>query len=146
MVRFILFMAGRLAVGLLALGLCGPAGAGAPRSLHFQHLGLEEGLPKESVLTILQDRTGFMWFGTQAGLVRFDGYRHQVFRNVPNDAASLPDNYVPASCEDGDGRLWFGTRGGLVRFDAARQAFVRQPLSGGPEQGGRNSAISAIIA
>jgi ligand-binding sensor domain-containing protein/signal transduction histidine kinase len=139
----------RLVVAMLALQLTALAWAGAPRSLHFQHIGLDEGLPQESVLAILQDRTGFMWFGTQAGLARFDGYRHRVFRNDPGDAASLPDNYVQAAYEDGKGRLWFGTRGGLVRFDAGRQGFVRQALSGATEQnvepGARNSAVTAII-
>jgi len=151
----------RLVVAVLALHLTALAWAGAPRSLHFQRIGLEEGLPQESVLAILQDRTGFMWFGTQAGLARFDGYRHRVFRNDPNDPASLPDNYVQAAYEDGKGRLWFGTRGGLVRFDAARQSFVRQALSGGAGRGmqvdtgddagraaeptARNSAVTAII-
>jgi len=140
-------VAGLLVAGLLAFGLSGPAAAAAPRSLHFQHLGVEEGLPQESVVTILQDRTGFMWLGTQAGLARFDGYRYRVFRNDPADAASLPDNYVQASYEDRDGGLWFGTRGGLVRFDAASQRFVRHDLSGGGGGPGsaHNTAISAII-
>jgi len=144
MSRFIPTLFRCLAVAVLAFGLCGPAGAGAPRSLRFQHLGVEEGLPQESVLTILQDRTGFMWFGTQAGLVRFDGYRARVFRNDPNGSATLPDNYVLASYEDPDGRLWFGTRGGLARFDAASQTFVRQNLSGG-DPGARSKPVSAII-
>jgi ligand-binding sensor domain-containing protein/signal transduction histidine kinase len=112
-------------------------------SLRFEHIGLEEGLPQESVLAILQDRTGFMWFGTQAGLVRFDGYRPRVFRNDPAEPGSLIDNYVHCAYEDGDGGVWFGTRGGLVRFNAARQDFVRYPLSAGGEAG-RNSAVSAI--
>jgi ligand-binding sensor domain-containing protein/signal transduction histidine kinase len=135
----------RLALGLLAIALCGLANAAAPRSLRFQHLGLEEGLPQESVLTILQDRTGFMWFGTQAGLSRFDGYRNRVFRNDPGDAASLPDNYVQVSYEDDEGRLWFGTRGGLARFDPASQTFVRQPLFDSSERAGHNATVSSII-
>jgi len=137
-----------LLLAMVALGLYIPSGlawAGAPRSLHFQHLGIEEGLPQESVITILQDRTGFMWLGTQAGLARFDGYRHRVFRNDPADANSLPDNYVQASYEDGEGRLWFGTRGGLVRFDAARNRFVRHAFTEGARQAGHNGAVNAII-
>ncbi|RYE79493.1 MAG: histidine kinase, partial [Oxalobacteraceae bacterium] len=133
----------RLLAAVLAFHLTALAWAGAARSLDFQHVGLEEGLPQESVLTIVQDHTGFIWFGTQAGLARFDGYRHRVFRSDPADPASLPDNYVHASYEDGAGRLWFGTRGGLVRFDAARQRFVRQNLSGTDDRGGR--AVTAII-
>jgi ligand-binding sensor domain-containing protein/signal transduction histidine kinase len=129
----------------LVLGLCAQAWAAAPRSLRFEHIGLDEGLPQESVLTILQDRTGFMWFGTQAGLVRFDGYRNHVFHNDQNDSASLVDNFVQSSYEDGAGRLWFGTRGGLVRFDDASQKFVRYPLFTNSERVVRNSAVTAII-
>jgi ligand-binding sensor domain-containing protein/signal transduction histidine kinase len=121
------------------------AGAPPARSLRFEHIGLDEGLPQESVLTVLQDRTGFMWFGTQAGVVRFDGYRASVFRNDPGDAASLVDNYVSCAYEDPQGRLWFGTRGGLVRFDAARQAFVRYSLFTSSERVARNSAVTAIV-
>jgi ligand-binding sensor domain-containing protein/signal transduction histidine kinase len=132
-------------LGLLAALLCAQAWAGAPRSLRFEHIGLDEGLPQESVMTILQDRTGFMWIGTQAGLVRFDGYRNRVFRNDPNDASSLVDNYVQSSHEDAAGRLWFGTRGGLVRFDEASQKFVRYPLFTSAERVARNSAVTAII-
>jgi ligand-binding sensor domain-containing protein len=109
---------------LLATGpaTAAPAPASASASvavghgLRFEHIGTDQGLPQESVLTVLQDRLGFMWFGTQAGLVRFDGYRAKVFRNDPRDVDSLVDNYVLCSHEDGAGRLWFGTRGGLVRL------------------------------
>jgi len=135
----------RLACGLLLACLCSAALAGAPRSLRFERIGLEEGLSQESVLAILQDRAGFMWFGTQAGLNRFDGYRNQVFRNDPNDPSSLADNYVQAAYEDGQGRLWFGTRGGLVRFDPVTRAFVRHPLLAGGERNARNSAVTAIV-
>jgi ligand-binding sensor domain-containing protein/signal transduction histidine kinase len=122
-----------------------PATAAAPRSLRFEHLGLEQGLSQETVKTILQDRAGFMWFGTQDGLSRYDGYRMRVFRTDPGDPASLPDSYVQASHEDGEGRLWFGTRGGLARFDEAAQKFVRYSFVSGSERVARNRAVSAII-
>src|SRR4051812_34672194 len=102
----ILFDVRRSAPGLLrVLGAClgclllwaaasSPVLAAAPRGLRFEHLGLEQGLPQETVKTVLQDRAGFMWFGTQGGLNRYDGYRIRVFRSEPGDPASLPDNYV----------------------------------------------------
>ena len=130
-----------LIVALLALGWS--AQAHATRGLRFVRMGVEEGLPQESVLSLLQDRAGFMWFGTQGGLVRYDGYHSRVFRNDPNDPASLVDNYVPASYEDDKGRLWFGTRGGLVRFDAAAQKFIRYPLMVDAHMH-RNSAVTSI--
>jgi len=86
-----------------------------------------------------------MWFGTQAGLNRFDGYRMTVYRNDPNDPASLPDNFVSASYEDAGGRLWFGTKGGLARFDPLRARFERYAPPDTQERRG-NRAVNAIAA
>ncbi|VXB11029.1 two-component regulator propeller domain-containing protein [Massilia sp. 9I] len=123
---FALMRGPRLAlVALLLMWIWGGCALAAPRSLRFERLSIEHGLSQQSVLTILQDRRGFMWFGTQAGLNRFDGYRVTVYRNNPDQPESLPDNYVLASYEDGQGRLWFGTKGGLARFDQATGKFVR---------------------
>ncbi|MES2129581.1 MAG: two-component regulator propeller domain-containing protein [Pseudomonadota bacterium] len=129
---------------LLALA-CASALASPPRSLRFEHLGVEQGLAQESVLTILQDRQGFMWFGTQAGLSRFDGYKMTVYKNDPAEPGSIVDNYVISSCEDEQGRLWFGTRGGLVQLERASQKFISYPeiATRGPSAG--NRAINAIL-
>jgi ligand-binding sensor domain-containing protein/signal transduction histidine kinase len=141
MFRFLLAAAATVLISIASL----PAQAGAPRSLRFEHLGLEQGLSQETVKTILQDRAGFMWFGTQAGLNRYDGYKIRAFRSNPTDPSSLPDNYVQASYEDGEGRLWFGTRGGLARFDEAGQKFIRYPFVSGSEPVARNRAVAAIV-
>ena len=112
---------------LMSILLCWADAGAAPRSLRFERLGLEQGLSQESVLNVLQDREGFIWIGTQAGLNRYDGYKVRVFRNDPLDRTSLVDNYVMASYEDSEGRLWFGTKGGLTRFDKTLENFVRYP-------------------
>ena len=129
-------------LAILSWSIAGAANAASPRSLRFERLGLEQGLSQESGLTILQDRTGFIWIGTQAGLDRYDGYQVKVFRNDPLDRTSLVDNYVQASYEDSQGRLWFGTKGGLTRFDSAQQRFVRYPAPGGMAQ--NNQTVLAI--
>src|SRR5471032_3116720 len=100
--------------GLLLLASSSFAGA-APLSLRFEHLGVEQGLAQESVTSILQDRHGYMWLGTQAGLSRYDGYHMTVFKNDPSNPNSVLDNYIQALFEDGDGRLWIGSKGGLDR-------------------------------
>jgi ligand-binding sensor domain-containing protein/signal transduction histidine kinase len=141
MFRFLLAAAACFLISIASL----PAHAGAPRSLRFEHLGIEQGLTQETVKTILQDRAGFMWFGTQGGLSRYDGYRIRAFRSDPADPGSLPDNYVLASYEDSEGRQWFGTRGGLARFDEAGQKFVRYPFVSGSERVARNRAVAAIV-
>ena len=114
---------------LLLACACLPASAAPPRSLRFEHIGVDQGLAQESVTTVAQDRQGYMWFGSQAGLSRFDGYKMTVFKNDPADPASIADNYVLCSLEDEQGRLWFGSKGGLSRFDAASQKFVNYTLA-----------------
>ncbi|ELX12458.1 sensor histidin kinase [Janthinobacterium sp. HH01] len=111
--------------GLLLLALLSIARA-APLSLRFEHLGVEQGLTQESVTAVLQDRHGYMWLGTQAGLSRYDGYRMTVFKNDPANARSLLDNYVHALYEDGNGNIWIGSKGGLDRYDPATLSFVHQ--------------------
>ncbi len=100
----------------------------AQRHPLFEHLTVSEGLSQGSVTCILQDRLGFMWFGTQDGLNRFDGYAIRVYRNNPEDSASLAENFVTTLIEDRNGTLWVGTVGNeavLNRFDPLTEGFVR---------------------
>ena len=84
-------------------------------SLHQQVWRTEDGLPQNTVPAILQSRDGYLWAGTELGLVRFDGQHFTVFdrRNTPE----LKSNFVDALLEDHRGNLWIGTvGGGLTRF------------------------------
>ena len=83
------------------------------------------GLSQSAVNCIYQDRHGFMWFGTEDGLNRFDGYAFGVFRRQPGDPASLSHNFVWAVTEDAEGGLWVGTEGGLHRRAPGSTDFVR---------------------
>jgi ligand-binding sensor domain-containing protein/signal transduction histidine kinase len=96
----------------------------APLSLRFEHLGVEQGLTQESVSAIIQDKHGYIWLGTQAGLNRYHGYRVTPFKNDPANPRSLQDNYVQALYEDAAGQLWVGNKGGLDRYDPVTQGFV----------------------
>lgn len=128
----------------LAAGLAPASHAGAAqRSLRFERMSVDQGLSQHSVLSILQDRQGYIWFGTQAGLHRYDGYRMTVYRTDINDPGSLPDNFVAASYEDAGGYLWFGTKGGLARHDPITGRFQRFALA----EPGRSviRAVNAIV-
>jgi len=92
--------------------------------LRFKHLSLEQGLSQSVVGAILQDDLGFMWFATQDGLNRFDGYDFRVYRNDPSDANSLGDGVIQALCEGQGEALWVGTNdGGLCRYDLTSGQF-----------------------
>ncbi|HEX9974729.1 MAG TPA: two-component regulator propeller domain-containing protein, partial [bacterium] len=68
---------------------------------------------------ILQDRYGFMWFGSGTGLKKFDGYQVFVYQHDPADSLSLSDNLITALVEGKDQSLWVGTINGLNKLDAA---------------------------
>ena len=72
-----------------------------------------EGLPQDSVQTILQTRDGFLWVGTERGLARFDGLHFDVFKST--NAGGIKINYIEVLYESRDGTLWIGTRdSGLI--------------------------------
>jgi ligand-binding sensor domain-containing protein/signal transduction histidine kinase len=94
-------------------------------SIRFERIGIEQGLSQSSVNTILQDSQGFLWFGTEDGLNRYDGYSFQVYLPDLDNPASISDRWVTALAEDDEGYLWVGTRqGGLNRFDPRSGLFT----------------------
>jgi signal transduction histidine kinase/ligand-binding sensor domain-containing protein/CheY-like chemotaxis protein/HPt (histidine-containing phosphotransfer) domain-containing protein len=114
-------------------------------TLRFEHLSVDDGLAQESVLAIVQDPDGFMWFGTQSGLSRYDGYRFTNFRNVVGDPKTLANNWVRVLHVDPKGRLWIGTDGGLDRYEPVSGTF-RHFLPDEPaKRGNGNRHIRAIL-
>ena len=95
------------------------------QQMRFRHLTADEGLPENTGQAILQDRQGFIWIGTQNGLVRYDGYEFKVFRHEKDKPHSLSNNLVEALLEDRDGYLWVSTRSGFNRFSPRTETFER---------------------
>jgi ligand-binding sensor domain-containing protein/signal transduction histidine kinase len=86
--------------------------------IRFDHIGIEQGLSQSSVRAILQDNKGFLWFGTEDGLNRYDGYTFTAFKPDPDNPTSLSDRWITSLVEDSSGYLWIGTRqGGLNRYN-----------------------------
>jgi ligand-binding sensor domain-containing protein/signal transduction histidine kinase len=84
---------------------------------------MENGLPQNTVQAMVQTRDGFVWLGTEVGLVRFDGNGFQVFDT--NSLPALPGNDVRCLLETPDGALWIGTSEGLARWkDGVVTAFT----------------------
>ncbi|MDJ0748403.1 MAG: sigma 54-interacting transcriptional regulator [Woeseiaceae bacterium] len=95
------------------------------RSVRFQHLSRDDGLSQAFVYDIVQDPRGFMWFGTQEGLNRWDGYTFTVFAHDPADANSISDESVRTLLIDSNGTLWIGTdAGGLSRYNQHDRSFT----------------------
>ena len=97
----------------------------SPEDLAFEHLTVVEGLPENSVLAVLQDRLGLLWFGTRNGLVKHDGYAYTIYKPDPDNLHSLSDATIYAIHEDAQGDLWLGTgQGGLNHFDRQTERFT----------------------
>lgn len=111
------------------------ASAAAP--MRFERLGLDDGLSQQAVLTIAQGPSGFMWFGTEDGLDRYDGYSFQHLRQARADDHGLPDNFVTDVEFDSAGRLWVGTDGGAVVWRDPRQEEFHSILTGMSESDAR---------
>ena len=86
--------------------------------IRFENVTLEDGLSQSTVYSITQDRKGFMWFGTEIGLNRYDGTRVERFMPDPFDSTSVHDTYIWEIAEDEDGYLWMSYEDGTIgRFD-----------------------------
>jgi ligand-binding sensor domain-containing protein/serine phosphatase RsbU (regulator of sigma subunit) len=95
------------------------------QDVRFKHINKEDGLSQSRVNAILQDRDGFIWFGTDDGLNRFDGLKFTVYKNNVSRKSSLSDNWINCIFEDSDGRIWIGTsEGGLNRYEKFTNSFT----------------------
>jgi signal transduction histidine kinase/ligand-binding sensor domain-containing protein len=109
---------------LAAATVLSPAWLGAETIIHFERLQSRDGLPHQTVTSILQDRVGFLWLGTQDGLARYDGHRFVTYGNDPEDPSTLTNSYVRALLEDASGDLWVATHGGgLSRWHRITDSF-----------------------
>lgn len=88
-------------------GLCHAVQAQA--SPRFQHLTADDGLPQAVVHAISQDDQGFIWFATQSGVARYDGYTFETFRHDAADSTSISQDWVQQISKDSQGNLWFAT-------------------------------------
>lgn len=112
------------------------------QSLKFKNISLEEGLSQSSVLCILQDTKGFLWFGTRDGLNRYDGNAFSIYRQNSQDSTSLSHSYIKVLHEDKKGNLWIGTQGGLNKFLPEKNTFQRFLNNG---QSNENIEIWSIV-
>jgi ligand-binding sensor domain-containing protein/two-component sensor histidine kinase len=92
--------------------------------MHFSHLTRENGLPSNRVRCVIQDFQGYIWIGTDNGLVKFDGHNTTVFRHDRNDPSSVIDICINALCETRDSLLLIGAIDGLSVYDPFTKKFT----------------------
>lgn len=97
--------------------------------IRFRRLSSSQGLSQTRVAQIVQDDQGFMWFGTQHGVNRFDGYEYRVFKNDPDQPDSLSGIFIYALFKDRGGTIWVGSDQGLDAFDRVTETFKHFPVA-----------------
>lgn len=99
----------------------------AAQVTYFRHYEIENGLSNNTVITALQDRDGFLWFGTSDGLNRFDGHDFKIFSVDPRPATGAGGNAIFHLYLDKKGTLWVGTSKGIYYFNKKEESFTRLP-------------------
>lgn len=93
------------------------------KSFYFRHYRNDNGLSNNTVMACIQDRRGFIWFGTKEGLNRFDGSQFRIFLHSPSDKNCIINNFVTSLCEDADGWIWVGTAKGICYYSPDNDYF-----------------------
>ena len=100
----------------------------------IQHYSIKDGMSQNTVMAIMQDKQGFMWFGTWDGLNRFDGYVFETFKAMNNGVEAHVNNRVDLIYEDEAEQIWWTTYDGhYYRLDATRTITTEQPYDSLPE-------------
>jgi len=126
----------RFVILILYILIAGPS-YGTDNELYFRHYNNKDGLSHNTVNCSLQDSKGFMWFGTEDGLNRFDGYTFTIYRHNPEQPNSLPNNRITHLFEDSEGTVWVGSGGFVCSFKEEDETFhpFRFPTgNGNPER------------
>jgi hypothetical protein len=98
----------------------------AYENVEFSSLTNHDGLTNSQVGAILKDTRGYIWFGTQSGLCRFDGFRMKTFYYSNTDDKSLPNNSVDELQQDYDGNIWVHTSMGYSIYKYDEEQFDRK--------------------
>jgi signal transduction histidine kinase/ligand-binding sensor domain-containing protein len=95
-------------------------------TIRFENISTEQGLSQSTAHAILQDQQGFLWFATEGGLDKYDGYQFTVYQHDPGDPKTLGDNLITALYQDKKGNFWVGTSIGLDRFDPQNETALHE--------------------
>ncbi|MEQ9551312.1 MAG: two-component regulator propeller domain-containing protein [Coleofasciculus sp. G3-WIS-01] len=113
--------------------------------IKFDHIKVNDGLSQSGVAPILQDSQGFMWFGTQDGLNKYNGYTFKIYKHQEEDSLSLSDNFILSIYEDKEGIIWVGTEsGGLNKFDRKTEQFTHYTYDSGNQHSIGNNKVLSI--
>ncbi len=111
----------------------------------FSKISIEEGLSQGNVVSIYQDKNGFIWIGTEDGLNKYDGNKFNIYRSDSEDSTSISGNNIRCIQEDHNGNLWIGTGSGVNLFDKNTNRFTRYHSSPEANNSLSDNGIQCIL-
>jgi len=118
---------------------------GPKKNVYFEHIDKSTGLSNMAVSSVVQDSQGFLWFGTQGGLNRYDGYEFKTYKKQPFNSNSLSHDLVQTLFMDSEDILWVGTYNGLNRFDLKTGEITRyEKVPGDPSSLSDDVVVSIL--
>ena len=94
-------------------------------NIRFETIDSDSGLSQQTVMSIFQDSKGFIWFGTQEGLNKYDGIKFTIYQPKYNDPDAISSGWINSITEDDEGNLWIGTRNGVNILNTNTNKFTR---------------------
>jgi signal transduction histidine kinase/ligand-binding sensor domain-containing protein/DNA-binding response OmpR family regulator len=92
-------------------------------NITFEHFSIDQGMYETNINAVIQDKSGFLWFGTWAGIEKYDGYNFTAYKQEPDNPNSINNQFVNTIYEDKEGNIWVGTRRGLEKFNKTTSIF-----------------------
>ena len=86
-------------------------------SIRFNNITINEGLSQSTINSIIQDKEGFIWLGTQEGLNKYDGYNFNIYKPNHNNPYSISNPFIRDVYQDSEGLIWVATSNGLNKLD-----------------------------
>lgn len=125
---------------LVVIGLISSTSYGQSHKIRFKHYSIDHGLSQNTVFSLLEDKEGAIWIGTEDGLNKFDGYTFTNFRHQNLDSSSISHNQINDLHEDKHGKIWIATSDGLNTYDKKTETFKRLHIPNNP-----NTFITSIF-
>lgn len=112
----------------------------------FVHLGTQDGLSHSNCNAIVQDKIGFLWFGTEDGLNRYDGYSFNIYWPEPGDPKAISSKFILDLKADSFGYIWIKHRGtGVSVFDVTTERFINYVHEPGNHYSLSNNNVNEIL-
>lgn len=119
-----------LAAFVVMLNFAPTFGLAQESGLRFSHFTTSDGLSDNYTTSVIQDRRGFIWIGTEYGLNRFDGRSFKRYEKLGE--GGLTDLNIKTIAEDADGNIWIGTQNGLNRLNSRSDVITQYFMGDGP--------------